>query len=55
MLLIIFVLVLAAVGGFLGGLLEFAAWLILILALIGALIGFLIFRAFKGFTDRASS
>lgn len=38
-LLAVVVLLLAAAGGFLGDLLELAAWLILVLALIGAGIG----------------
>lgn len=44
--LLIAVLILALVGGFLGGLLEFAAWLIAALALLGAVIGFVAYRAF---------
>lgn len=45
MLLLILVIVLAALGGFLGTLLEVAAWLIAIMALAGALIAFLAWKA----------
>jgi positive regulator of sigma E activity len=48
MLLVLFVVILALVGGFLGGLLKFAAWLILLSAVIGGVLGFLVYRAFTG-------
>ena len=41
LLLIVLILVIAAVGGFLGTLLEVAAWALLLMILGGALLGFL--------------
>lgn len=46
------ILVLALAGGFLGDLLELAAWLVLILALLGAAAGFFLYRAFARFRGR---
>lgn len=46
MTLLILILLLALAGGFLGDLLELAAWLVLVLALVGAAIGFFVYRAF---------
>ena len=45
--LILIVIVLAIVGGFIGDLLEFTAWLIAIMAIIGGLIGFLLYRGYQ--------
>lgn len=53
MVLLLLILILAAVGGFLGELLEFAAWLILVMAAIGAVIGYLAYRWFQRFTAGA--
>jgi len=47
MMLLLVILVLAIAGGFLGDLLQFAAWAIAVLALVGALAGFLLYRAFE--------
>lgn len=46
-LLFVLILVVAAAGGFLGELLELAAWAILLLVLFGALAGYLAWRAVK--------
>lgn len=46
MALLILIVVLALVGGFLGDLLEFAAWAVILLALAGAVAAYLIYRAF---------
>lgn len=54
MVLLLVVLVLAVVGGFLGDLLEFAAWAIVVLAAIGALVGFLIYRAVQRLKSKLS-
>lgn len=54
MLLLLLILILAAVGGFLGDLLEFAAWAIVVLALLGAIIGFVVYRAFQNFKNKVS-
>lgn len=47
LLLIVLILVVAAAGGFLGQLLEVAAWIVGILAVLGALAGFLLWRWFN--------
>ncbi len=52
MLLLLLVLVLAIAGGFLGELLEFAAWLVVVLTVIGAALGFLVYRFVRGLKDR---
>ncbi len=52
MFLLLLVLVLAIAGGFLGELLEFAAWLIAVLAVIGAVIGFLAYQFVQRLKDR---
>lgn len=44
--LFILVIVLALMGGFIGDLLEFAAWAVLLLALLGAIAAYLMYRAF---------
>lgn len=49
MLLFILVILLAIAGGFLGDLLELAAWLIFILVVAGGVLGFLGYRAVKNF------
>lgn len=46
MILFILVIVLALVGGFIGDLLQFAAWAILLLAVAGAIAAYLIYRSF---------
>lgn len=52
MTLLLLILVLAIAGGFLGDLLELAAWLVLLLALVGAALGFFIYRTFAKVRDR---
>ena len=52
MLLLILIVLLAAAGGFLGELLELAAWTVGLLALAGALVGFFVYRAFRRLKDR---
>lgn len=47
MLLLILILVLAALGGFLGELLEFAFWLVVVLVIAGALLGYFVHNWFK--------
>lgn len=54
-LLLVLIIVVAAAGGFLGELLELAGWIILALAVVGAVAGFLIWRAVRGFLDRGRS
>lgn len=54
MLVLILIILLAAVGGFLGTLLEVALWLILIMMLAGAALGFFVYRAFKNLVGRGS-
>ncbi len=49
MLLFILVILLAIAGGFLGDLLELAAWLIFIFVIAGGVLGFLGYRAVKNF------
>lgn len=49
MLLFILVILLAIAGGFLGDLLELAAWLIFILVVAGGILGYLGYRAVKNF------
>ena len=44
LLLVVLILVIAAAGGFLGTLLEAAGWLVLALAVIGAVLGYLLWR-----------
>ncbi len=51
-LLLVLVVVLAAVGGFLGSLLEVAAWLIVALAIAGAVVGYFLHRAFQNFKSK---
>lgn len=46
MTLVILILLLALAGGFLGDLLQLAAWLVVVLALAGAALGFFLYRAF---------
>lgn len=52
MLLLIVILVLAVLGGFLGELLEFAFWAVVILAVAGAALGYFVYNWFKGLTSR---
>lgn len=52
MTLLLLILLLAVAGGFVGDLLELAAWLILVLALVGAALGFFIYRTFAKVRDR---
>jgi hypothetical protein len=52
LLLIVLVLVIAAVGGFLGTLLEVAGWLLLVLILLGALVGFALWRVIDSVRSR---
>lgn len=49
MLLFFLVILLAIAGGFLGDLLELAAWLIFVLVVAGGLLGFFGYRAVKNF------
>lgn len=46
MALLILIIVLALAGGFLGDLLEFAAWAVVLLALGGAVVAYVIYQAF---------
>lgn len=46
---VLLILLLAAVGGFLGDLLEFALWGIVVLAALGAMMGLVLYRAFQRF------
>jgi hypothetical protein len=46
--LIVAIIIIALLGGFLGGLLEFAFWAILLMAVAGALLGYLLFKAVTG-------
>ena len=50
-LLVVLILVVAAAGGFLGELLELAAWIVVILVAVGAVVGFLAWRALRSFLD----
>ncbi len=43
--LILLILVLALLGGFLGDLLQFAFWAVVLMAAVGALLGYFLFRA----------
>jgi len=52
-LLIVLILVVAAAGGFLGELLELAGWVVLVLALIGAVVGFLLWRVLRSVLDKS--
>jgi energy-converting hydrogenase Eha subunit G len=52
-LLLVLIIVVAAAGGFLGELLELAGWIVLTLAVLGAVAGFLIWRSVRRFLDRA--
>ena len=45
---LIVAIIIALLGGFLGGLLEFAFWAILLMAVAGALLGYLLFKAVTG-------
>ncbi len=54
MMLVLIVIVLAIAGGFLGTLLEIAAWAIGILAVVGAILGFLAYRWYEGLKSRVS-
>lgn len=44
--LILLILVLALLGGFLGDLLQFAFWAIVLMAAVGAVLGYFAFKAF---------
>lgn len=48
-LLILLILVIAAAGGFLGSLLEAAAWMVGLLIAFGAVVGFLLWRLVESF------
>ncbi len=48
------IFVVAAAGGFLGGLLELARCIVLGFLLLGAVAGFVIWRALRSFLDRWS-
>lgn len=50
--LVVLVVVLAALGGFLGNLLEFAAWLVGLLVALGVVIALLVYWAFRRVRDR---
>lgn len=50
-LLIVLILVVAAAGGVLGDLLEFAGWVILVFVALGAVVGFLAWRALRSFLE----
>lgn len=50
-LLVLLIVVLALAGGFLGELLEAAFVFVIVLAAVGALIGFLLWRAVRGLLD----
>jgi hypothetical protein len=52
MLLLLLVLILAAAGGFLGDLLEFAGWVILVMVIIGAFLGYALYRALSNALNR---
>lgn len=52
LLLLVLIIVVAAGGGFLGELLELAGWIVLTLVVLGAAVGFLVWRAVRGFLDR---
>lgn len=52
MTLLVLIVVLALAGGFLGDLLELAAWLVLLLALLGAVAGYVLYRSFAKVRDR---
>ena len=52
--LLLLILLLALVGGFLGNLLELAAWLIVVLAAVGAVLGFFVYRAFKRLKEKVT-
>lgn len=52
--LLIVVLVLAALGGFLGELLEFAFWAIVVMAVVAGIIGFFLYRGFQRLKQRFS-
>jgi hypothetical protein len=52
LLLIVLVLVVAAVGGSLGTLLEVAGWFLLVLILLGALVGFARWRVIDSVRSR---
>lgn len=53
--LILLIILLALAGGFLGDLLEFAFWVIVVLAALGALAGYALHRAISGFSRRSAS
>lgn len=44
---LVVVLILAALGGFLGNLLEFAAWLVGLLVVLAVLLGLLLYWGFR--------
>ena len=46
--LLLAIIVLALLGGFLGDLLQFAFWAVLLLAAVGALLGYFLYRAVAG-------
>ncbi len=46
--LIVAIIIIALLGGFLGGLLEFAFWAILLMAVAGALLGYFLSKAVTG-------
>jgi len=53
MLLILLVVLLAAAGGFLGQLLELAAWLVVALAVAGTVVALLAYTGFRRLRSRA--
>lgn len=54
MLLLVLIVILAAVGGFLGDLLELAFWIVLILVALGGILGYLLYRWFEDLRSRLS-
>ncbi|MDP9072447.1 MAG: hypothetical protein M3N68_14410 [Actinomycetota bacterium] len=53
MFLLLLIVILAAAGGFLGQLLELAAWLIVALAVVGVVVALLAYLGFRRLRSRA--
>ncbi len=51
---VLLIVLLAAAGGFLGDLLEFAGWVIVVLVAVGALIGLALYAGYKKVKRRFS-